>query len=452
MYKSKKYTNEEIELLSSSPYVKNIRQNRLAFTYEFRCILYDEWIKQPSTFQIRETLKSYGFDCSMLSSKAISKINDTFRHYGRPTNGKNKVLGKHDSIEKYSNVYLIDSRVFVKSRNGINFSSEFINNAYKEYPSVSIESLLESYGLNPEKVGYQRIYKLKKKLENGEKTKEKISADAVEKYSGHPYIKRCTAAHFTLVKQFYDESLIFISYHIDEILRIYEIDGSDLPIRVRNKIGYIGDENYSRHPFWDWASGNYSRVIVVPGNHEFYKMFDIDKLYNGWSLKIRENITCHYNAVIPLGNDIELIATTLWSHILLQDAYETEAAITDFRRMRYGSEPLDWTRFNDEHSRCFRFLEQSVKQSTARHLIVATHHVPSFELMAPEFKGSPLNGAFTVELGGFIADSPIEYWIYGHSHRNINKVIGNTRCICNQLGYVFSNEHTSFDKEAHISI
>lgn len=146
-------------------------------------------------------------------------------------------------------------------------------------------------------------------------------------------------------------------------------------------IGYIGDENYSRHPFWDWASGNYSRVIVVPGNHEFYKMFDIDKLYNGWSLKIRENITCHYNAVIPLGNDIELIATTLWSHILLQDAYETEAAITDFRRMRYGSEPLDWTRFNDEHSRCFRFLEQSVKQSTARHLIVATHHVPSFELM-----------------------------------------------------------------------
>lgn len=217
-------------------------------------------------------------------------------------------------------------------------------------------------------------------------------------------------------------------------------------------IGYIGDENYSRHPFWDWASGNYSRVIVVPGNHEFYKMFDIDKLYNGWSLKIRENITCHYNAVIPLGNDIELIATTLWSHILLQDAYETEAAITDFRRMRYGSEPLDWTRFNDEHSRCFRFLEQSVKQSTARHLIVATHHVPSFELMAPEFKSCPLNGAFTVELGSFIADSPIEYWIYGHSHRNINKVIGNTRCICNQLGYVFSNEHTSFDKEAHISI
>lgn len=37
-------------------------------------------------------------------------------------------------------------------------------------------------------------------------------------------------------KQFYDEAIIFISYSIDEILGIFEIDGSDLPIRVRNKI------------------------------------------------------------------------------------------------------------------------------------------------------------------------------------------------------------------------
>ena len=61
--------------------------------------------------------------------------------------------------------------------------------------------------------------------------------------------------------------------------------------------------------------------------------------------------------------------TTLWSHILLQDAYETEAAITDFRRMRYGSEPLDWTRFNDEHSRCLPFsgTERKTKYCQTSH-------------------------------------------------------------------------------------
>lgn len=233
---AKRFTNEEIELLSKSPYVKNIRQNRLTFTYEFRCILYDEWIKQPSTSQIRSVLKSYGFDCSMLGKDAINKINTNFKQYGHPTNGKNKVSGKYNSTEKYDNESLIDSGIFVKTGSLIRFSSEFIDKAYKEYPSVSIESLLESYGLDPEKVGYQRIYKLKKKLEDGEKTKEKISADAVEKYSDHPYVQRCTPNHFTLKKQFYDESLIFISYPIDEILDIFEIDSSDFPAKVLNRI------------------------------------------------------------------------------------------------------------------------------------------------------------------------------------------------------------------------
>ena len=100
-------------------------------------------------------------------------------------------------------------------------------------------------------------------------------------------------------------------------------------------IGYIGDENYSRHPFWDWASENYREVIVIPGNHEFYKMFDIDKLYNGWSLKIRENITCHYNSVISLDEDTDLIATTLWSKIQRR-AFTLSSFFKTGRNAEYG--------------------------------------------------------------------------------------------------------------------
>lgn len=217
-------------------------------------------------------------------------------------------------------------------------------------------------------------------------------------------------------------------------------------------VGYIGDDNYSKHPFWDWASENYRQVIVVPGNHEFYKMFDLDKLYNGWTLKIRKNVTCYYNAVVPLGSDTEIIVTTLWAYISLQDAFQTEVAISDFRRIRYGADPLDFNRFNEEHYRCFHFLEDAVSRSSAKHVIVATHHVPSFELMSSEFKGSAVNGAFTVELGSFIAASPIEYWIYGHSHRNIDKVIGKTLCVSNQLGYVFCNGHGTFDKGKYMEV
>lgn len=53
-----------------------------------------------------------------------------------------------------------------------------------------------------------------------------------------------------------------------------------------------------------------------------------------------------------------------------------------------------------------------------------------------------MNGAFTVELGEYIADSGIDYWIYGHSHRNIDAQIGKTKIMSNQLGYISHNEYT----------
>ena len=169
---AKRFTNEEIELLSKSPYVKDVRQDRLTLTHEFRCILYDEWVKQPTTCQVKSVFESYGFDCSILGKVFIKSTILNFKRNGRPSGGKNKTFRQNAStIELYDNSFLIDSGVFVKGRRGINFSSEIINKANKEYPSVSIESLLESYGLDPEKVGYQRIYKLKKKLKKGENPK-----------------------------------------------------------------------------------------------------------------------------------------------------------------------------------------------------------------------------------------------------------------------------------------
>ena len=42
-------------------------------------------------------------------------------------------------------------------------------------------------------------------------------------------------------------------------------------------IGYLGDDNYSKHPFWDWASENYKEVHCCMGNHEFYKYYDVDR-------------------------------------------------------------------------------------------------------------------------------------------------------------------------------
>ena len=239
MSKNKRFTEDEIDVLSKSPYVKNIRENRLTFTYEFRCILYDAWVKDPSISKIRKTLELYGFDYNIIGYNIIHSIDLTFKRNGRPSSGKNKAFGTLNSLsERYDDEFLIGSGIFIKTRNGIRFTSEFIDKVYKEYPEVSIESQFESYELAPEKVGYQRIYKLKKLLEDVNPRDEKIDSDTVTKYIHHPYVQRCTVKQFSLNSRFYNESSRFKDLPIDEILSIFEIDGSDLPVGVRNRIQY----------------------------------------------------------------------------------------------------------------------------------------------------------------------------------------------------------------------
>jgi len=185
-------------------------------------------------------------------------------------------------------------------------------------------------------------------------------------------------------------------------------------------IGYLGDSNYVTHPFWDKVSEDFEKVIVIPGNHELYKFFDINELHEGWNQEIRPNVHVHYNSVITLDDTTDLIASTLWSKITSGEEYITEHCVSDFKRIRNGEFRLSSVRFNEEHARCLNFIKKAVNESEAKRIVVATHHVPSFALMAEEFQGSSINGAFTVELGDYIADSRINCWIYGHSHRNID--------------------------------
>jgi hypothetical protein len=216
-------------------------------------------------------------------------------------------------------------------------------------------------------------------------------------------------------------------------------------------IGYLGDENYAKHPFWDWASENFSQVICCMGNHEFYKGYDIATLQDGYYLEIRHNVHSYYNGVVHLP-DIDIIVSTLWSQIPLREAYYTEQVVSDFKRIKYNGERLTFAEFNQEHQRCLSFIKKAVADSTAKHKIVVTHHVPSFKMIQPKFKDSLANGAFTVELSDYIENSGIEYWIFGHSHYNVDVKIGNTQCLSNQLGYVFSNEHASFVPDKVITI
>ena len=216
-------------------------------------------------------------------------------------------------------------------------------------------------------------------------------------------------------------------------------------------IGVLGDKDYLSNPFWDWASKNYKQVIIAYGNHEFYEGEDLSLMKDGTIFKIRENINYYYNCVITFEN-IDIIVSTLWSHIKKEHEEKVTYSVNDFRLIKYNNEILTAKQFNEEHERCLNFIKNSLKNSKAKYKIIVTHHVPSNLLNAKEFEGSDINDAFTVDLTDFIKKSGVDYWIFGHSHRNINKNIGKTKCLCNQIGYVMEEEHLTFDRSKYFEL
>jgi predicted phosphodiesterase len=221
-------------------------------------------------------------------------------------------------------------------------------------------------------------------------------------------------------------------------------------LALAGDIGYL--TQYALYAdFWDYVSANFRETIVAVGNHELYTYYDLANIPDGLAATIRHNVKVYYNAVVQIDN-VDFIVSTLWSKIPICDVYMTERSVNDFHRIMYKGKQLSYNVFNDEHERCLSFVKTSVAQSTAEKIVVVTHHVPSFALSSPDFAGSRINGAFTVELGNYIADSKIDCWIYGHSHRNIDRSIGNTLCLSNQLGYVSQKENHSFDVEKVIEI
>ena len=232
----------------------------------------------------------------------------------------------------------------------------------------------------------------------------------------------------------------------------------DNPLKVTGDILILaGDihvfnsETFMTDPFWDWASKNYKQVIVAYGNHEFYNELDLSTLKDGSKYKIRDNVYYYYNCVIPL-DDVDIIVSTLWSYIPKQFENDCTFSVNDFRLIKYGGSKLTCSQFNQEHQKCLNFIKKSLNESQAKKKIVVTHHVPSLKLNAKEYNGSSTNGAFVVELTDYIKKCGANFWIFGHSHRNIEKVIGKTACVCNQVGYVSMDEHITFSHEKNIDL
>lgn len=218
-------------------------------------------------------------------------------------------------------------------------------------------------------------------------------------------------------------------------------------------VAYLGDRNMMKLKFWDWCAEHFRETFIVPGNHEFYGGFDIAQTMEAFEFEYRDNVRYLNNSSVVL-DETELFFTTLWTKISPLFLWEIQRGMNDFRRGVLDGEQFSANEVDGLHRRCLEWLDSAIKASSAAHKVVITHHCPTLRDEFNGYPGGSLNTAFQVDLDAFVEQSGAEYWIYGHTHYagGSGSVIGKTKLLCNQLGYVFYDEHSAFKGDAIIEL
>ena len=212
-----------------------------------------------------------------------------------------------------------------------------------------------------------------------------------------------------------------------------------------------------------WAAKTFSQpVIYVPGNHEFYK-----GVYQSVLKKMRT--AAHGTNVHLLNNDIvtidgvQFIGSTLWTDFELSGTKSTSALFAlekmyDYRVIRFNQGGRyrkltvgDTVRL---HSDGLVYLKQqlAISKNNNQKAVIISHHGPSVQSVAPEYKDDKLAPAYCSNLDDILHEFEPQLWIHGHTHHNVDYRIGKTRVLSNQRGYTPEERVKTFNENFMIEI
>lgn len=230
----KRYTPEEIEMFRKDPNVKDVNEKRLRFTLSFRQKMYEAIKDNICTASVRAFLTEQGYDHTVFCDYFEHSIAKNMKSSPPVIGGG--ITGR--STNKDDNEFLLSTGLFVKYGIGISFSTDFANQLYHAYPAQSIEEGIRKAGIDPQMVGYQRIYQLERQFTGHNlKTDTVYSDEIIRKYDSHPYIRIITAQKCSFKPCFFNEACVFsVNMHIDDIMSMYELTPEDFSISTRNNI------------------------------------------------------------------------------------------------------------------------------------------------------------------------------------------------------------------------
>ena len=197
-----------------------------------------------------------------------------------------------------------------------------------------------------------------------------------------------------------------------------------------------------------WAVSYASRtkvpVVMIAGNHEFYRQPSIRSTFDALrAVANAEPLLTFLDDDVATVAGVTFVGSTLWTDYDLYGSVFRPSAMAYARRAMNDHCAIseDEGPFTPEYARRrHEFSVGILREYLPRRypegpVVVVTHHLPSARSIDERYADHPLNPAFASNLDDLVADSAAALWVHGHTHRSADHQIGETRVLCNPRGY-----------------
>ncbi len=232
---------------------------------------------------------------------------------------------------------------------------------------------------------------------------------------------------------------IISDIHLEFGNREFDFSGCDLLILAGDI--HLGTKGL------EWILGKVKNipVLYILGNHEYYRntypglIHQLKEKASGSNIHILEN-----ESVVIEG--VSFHCMTLWTDFGLFGnpqlaGFECQQKMNDYYLIRRDPSYSKLRSIDTHtiHNESKKWLEKSLAESNTKTNVVVSHHAPSIRSIALRYKDDLLSAAFASNMEDLILRYQPNLWVHGHVHDAFDYMIGNTRVVCNPLGYPHEN-------------
>lgn len=241
----------------------------------------------------------------------------------------------------------------------------------------------------------------------------------------------------------------------------YEEDGFKLDRVGADVLVLAGDIGYGVKGLeWALLHTDVPKIVFVPGNHEYYHADYLETAHKMRLFCLESEGRIHFLPDGPTVIDgVRFLGSTLWTDFefisepdRLRALTQAQKSIRDYTVISNGAKPLQPTDTMEMHWKERRAIEGLLAIPFQGETIVVTHHAPTAQAPAIEYRGRDLASAYASRMDGTILKYEPAYWFHGHIHMNSDLQIGQTRILANPRGYTPKRLNPDFSPGAFVDI